>query len=183
VDWEALVSPTGVGLGLTVSRVLVTFSASVEASASGTAASAIAEATAPFGAITACMASFSLPGCTNSPTNSISGLVPPNTPFVLMVSAIGGASDDSNFQASADPVIAIADALIPGTDINFRDAFTLSISPDVTQSVTGPGSEVPEPATDLLCSAGCGLVLIIFARRHHNSSGERSNTEKKFRAC
>jgi hypothetical protein len=168
VDWQALISPTDVGMGLNVSRVPITFTASVLAIVGGTEGTARAVATAPFGVIQACMSTFSLPDCTNSDTNVITGLVFLNTPLLFEVTALGGIDQSSAFSARADPLIEITDELVPGTDINFRDAFTLSLSPDVTQSVTGPESAVPEPATDLLCSAGCGLILIVSATRHQH---------------
>jgi hypothetical protein len=58
------------------------------------------------------------------------------------------------FQAAADPLFEIADELIPGTDINFRDAFVVTVSPNVVQSV-GPGA-VPEPGH---LRAGGGRVV------------------------
>jgi hypothetical protein len=64
----------------------------------------------------------------------LSGLVPANTPIPMDVFAAGTfGSNPSVFQAAADPVFAIADELVPGTNINFRDAFTVLVSPDVTR--------------------------------------------------
>jgi hypothetical protein len=163
VDYEVEVTPVS-GFVLKVFSVPVTFVASVEASASGGPAFAYARAEASFvGSIQAC---GNLPDsvCRDSPTNSISGSAPPNTPISVDVFAAGAfGTIPSMFQAEADPVFAIADELIPGTNINFRDAFTLAVSPNVTQSVGSGPAAIPEPATYALL--GTGLVALRFVRR------------------
>jgi PEP-CTERM motif len=169
VDYEVEVVPVGVGLVLKVASVPVTLMASVEASGGGSLGFVFARVEV-FGAglsgtIVAC---GNLPPdvCVDSPTNSITGRVLPNTPISLDLDAVGEATSNGEFQASADPVFAIADAIIPGTSINFRDAFTVEVSPGVTQSLPAPGTPVPEPSTLWLLSVGCAGAFT-YRRVHH----------------
>jgi hypothetical protein len=166
-DYEAVVTPVGAGLVLHVSSVPVTFTANLEASHHGMAFAA-AFAGTPFG-LSACSPDES--DCMTSSTNSFTLSVVPNDPFALGVIAGGGISGVGGFQASADPVLTIADELIPGTDINFRDAFVLDVSPNVTQSLGGGPGPVPEPG--MLPSLGGVLVgvLALRARRSLRSRG------------
>jgi hypothetical protein len=186
VDYELEVAPTS-ALAFGVPSVPVTFAADVEANVTGGGAGfAFAQADSPIGAIRACS-----PGdlefiggapCVTSATNVLSGSVAPNTPLgmsVFAVASFGG--NPSTFFAGADPILAIADEAIPGTDINFPDAFTVLVSPGVTQSLpTGPAggpppspgggrtTPVPEPASPFLF----GSVLLGFAamRRIHSKT-------------
>jgi len=177
VDYEVEVASTST-LTFGVSRVPVMFSADAEANVVGGGAGfAFAEADSPIGAIRACSpGDLEFPGgvpCVTSPTNVLSGSVPPNTPLSMSVFAVASfGGNPSTFFAGADPVLAIANALIPGTDIDFRDAFTVLVSPGVTQSLpTGPAggpppspgggstTSVPEPAPAFLL----GSALLGFA--------------------
>jgi len=166
VDYEVEVASTST-LTFGVSRVPVMFSADAEANVVGGGAGfAFAEADSPIGAIRACSpGDLEFPGgvpCVTSPT--------PLSMSVFAVASFGG--NPSTFFAGADPVLAIANALIPGTDIDFRDAFTVLVSPGVTQSLpTGPAggpppspgggstTSVPEPAPAFLL----GSALLGFA--------------------
>jgi hypothetical protein len=154
LDWQAVVTPMGAGLVLSVSQVPVSIAGSVDAAASGDTADALAQLSTPFGSLFSCSAVGAgeagfCAGITNSTgITTLTGFVAPNIPIDLAVVAVGAAANSANFEAMADPVLAIADALIPGTDINFRDAFTLSVSSDVTQSLTPAAPhDAPEPAT------------------------------------
>ena len=178
VDYEIEVTPVS-GLVLKVSSVPVTLTAMVEANASGSVDFAYARAEAGFvGTIQACTVGEVFPGdipCVSSPTNSISGSAPPNEPIQADVFAVGGGS---MFEASADPLFEIADELIPGTDINFRDAFTVVVSANVTQSA-GPGPApppgVPEPSSALLLAAPLALLCAAVgaARKDRQNAGNR----------
>jgi hypothetical protein len=151
VDYEVEVAPTST-LTFGVSRVPVMFSADAEANVIGGGAGfAFAEADSPIGAIRACS-----PGdleflggvpCITSPANVLSGSVAPNTPLSMSVFAVASfGGNPSTFFAGADPILSVADELIPGTDINFRDAFTVLVSPGVMQSLpTGPAGGPPPP--------------------------------------
>jgi hypothetical protein len=155
------------------------FSADVEANVVGGGAGfAFAQADSPIGAIRACSpGDLEFPGgvsCVTSSANALSGSVAPNTPLSMSVFAVASfGSNPGGFFAAADPLLVIADELIPGTDINFRDAFTVLVSPGVTQSLrtTGPAggpppspgsgstTSVPEPASPFLF----GSALLGFA--------------------
>jgi hypothetical protein len=156
--------------GMPVPRfVPITVTASFDAHASGDAV-AEGEVTvgnrAPDGTglLGQAACNFSGPLCTFVTPDTLDLMVDPFGPIDIIVFAGGFAEAlepgiDSSFDARADPVVSISDALIPGTDIKFRDAFTLAISPGVTQSVgAGPGA-VPEPGTWLLFAAGLGWLL------------------------
>jgi len=178
VDYEVEVGATS-AVAFGVSRVPVIFSADVEANVIGGGSGfAFAQADSPVGAIRACSpGDLEFPGgvpCVTSPTNAVSGSVPPNTPLSMSVFAVASfGSNPGGFFAAADPLLAIANELIPGTDVNFREAFTVLVSPGVTQSVpTGPAggppppspgggstTSVPEPASPFLF----GSVLLGFA--------------------
>jgi hypothetical protein len=189
VDWSAIVTPVGVGLVLSVSQVPVTFQATVEASVGGDTAGAVAEATSPFGSLLFCDSVGEgeeglCEGITNSSgINTLTGFIQPNVLFELSVTAQGGAAEDSNFQASADPVLSIADELIPGTDINFRDAFTMAVSPDVTQSVSPISAppitaQVPEPGTLRLLVVNIFIIFIVAIGRRGIFAPSRSAPER-----
>jgi hypothetical protein len=177
VDWTVIVTPIGPGLGLPPTQVPVNLQGSVEALAQGQTAAAIAEVTSPFGVLLFCQAvgagnSGFCAGIDNdSGITTLTGSVAPNLPISLAVTAQGGAVGDSDFQASADPIFSVADALIPGTDINFRDAFVVTFSPDVTQTL-GPGIvSVPEPGAMPLLAAGFLVMSILWGRRRKDFSG------------
>ena len=96
----------------------------------------------------------------SSPTNSIAGRVPPDVTQTMTVEAWGIARGDSSFLAAADPMISIADQLIPGTNINYRDAFTVDVSPGVIQDAGG--ASAPEPTNLALCAAA--LIVPVLCR-------------------
>jgi hypothetical protein len=167
VDYEVEVAPTST-LAFGVSSVPVTFSATVEANVTGGGTGfAFARADSPIGDVQACSPGLeSAPGapCITSATNVLRGSVAPNTPLSMSVFAVASfGGNPSMFFAGADPILAIADEVIPSADINFRDAFTVLASPGVTLSLpTGPAggpppspggggtTPVPEPAPPFL---------------------------------
>lgn len=73
----------------------------------------------------------------------------------------GNAETTVDILASADPIIQIANALIPGTNINFRDAYTLEFSDGVTQGLGTPPSPMPEPSSVALLLVGLGGLLAL----------------------
>ena len=101
--------------------------------------------------------------------NASSGL---SDPILITVEAdgnVGGACtgvivdspcqgrSNGTFLALADPIVQIADELIPGANINYRDAFSLSFSPGVVQGV----GNVPEAATGGLMLLGIAFVSLM----------------------
>jgi len=176
VDWNAMVVPVGAGLVLRVQTVPVTFTANVEATATGEFSAALAEAQWSLpgpGILADCQLGSGLPanfslcqGISNTPgVNSLAGNAQPNAVVGFSVHAEGSASQASGFQASVDPVFQIADALIPGTDINFRDAFSVILSSDVTQSLSPATTGVPEPASGWLLVGGLAVLAALRRRR------------------
>ena len=133
VDYSLSLTPVGPGLVLKVFQIPVTLTANVFASASGSAgAQADVSAIGLPGSVMelVCPAGANPLSCSNfsSPTNSFSGLVGPNQVISVVVRAFGGGNGDGSFQATADPILSIDDALIPGTAFNFRDAFGVNPS-------------------------------------------------------
>jgi hypothetical protein len=183
VDYFAEVVPApgiGIPVGILPSVVPVTFTASVRAAAGGDLTWGFARAAMGYvGAIDACVNFFFAVGqmCVSSPTNSLTGNVPINVQVPLSVTAAGNAPPDGGFEVTADPVFAIADELIPGTNINFRDAFTFEISPNVTPSVTPGPTAVPEPATliplALIAVFSLGARLLAYLLAHLRSGTPR----------
>lgn len=161
VQYQAAVVPVG-GLVLNVSTVPVMLRANVDASALGGESWAYGSVSAfGLGTIQACAGNTN---CSNSASNSLAGSVAPNTSISLDILAAGGMfRNNTGFQAAADPILAVTDMLIPGTDINFRDAFTVIVSPDVTQSLGSAPAPVPEPATWILLAPA--LAALGLARR------------------
>lgn len=157
--WVSL-QPQGAGLVLAVTQVPVTIFAHVEATASG-AGGALATVTTPVGGLAACAAPAGLEDiCPDiSHTNAISGMARVGDNY-MEVYAAGFLWAEAHFSASADPLMVIDDALIPGTNINYRDAFTLEASPGIVQ--TAP---VPEPAGMALAAAGIALLVLCGSRR------------------
>jgi hypothetical protein len=68
------------------------------------------------------------------------------TPFRVQVGVSGSIGGTAVGSAAADPVIGVANVLIPGTGLSFPDAFHVVLSPGVAQSLSPP-SAVPEPGT------------------------------------
>jgi hypothetical protein len=66
------------------------------------------------------MACAGVTGCTNSPATSLSGFAAPNSPIAIILDARGGSTEEdgrtADLEACADPVLLIADGLIPGTE-------------------------------------------------------------------
>ena len=76
-------------------------------------------------------------------------------------SLLAGTAHHSMFQAAADPIFAIADELGPGTDINFRDAFAVLVSPT---SHNQWDQSLPRFQNRDICLLGAGLIALRFAR-------------------
>lgn len=163
-EWSVAVMPVGAGLVLKPTLVPVVIQMSAEASASGSSAGAFASAESPFGSAQSCQ-SFGPTALCNGVINAVgittfTGMVAPNTPIDLIVFAEGGGVGTSSFQASADPVLTVADELIPGTAINFRDAFAVALPAGVTQSLIPATADIPEPTSFAVLLTGlAGLAV------------------------
>jgi hypothetical protein len=107
--------------------------------------------------------------CISSPFGSVSGNVPVNEALEVFLTAAGNATPDGGFEVTADPVVAIEDELIPGTSINYRDAFTLVLSPGVTQSLAPGEAAVPEPATRVPLVVALAAIWFSRAKTRFNS--------------
>jgi len=79
----------------------------------------------------------------------------------------GGGVSNGSFNVAADPIVQIADELIPGTNINYRDAFALSFSDGVTQGLGGQ-TTAPEPGAFSLVLIGIGILLVTRKRLASN---------------
>ncbi len=166
VNYEVAVVPVGPGLGLPVPSVPVEIMANVLARADDRTGGFANASVNVFGGaflrtgIVVCVALV----CANSASGRITGFASPDSPLSISLDAVAGAGVDeqgaiAQFQAFADPIVSIADGMIPGTNINFRDAFAIEISPGVTQSRSP--ADVPEPATFVLL--GAALLALRFA--------------------
>jgi hypothetical protein len=161
--WEVSITPIGAGLVLQVTAVPVTFQVNAFADASGDDAGAQAGVSSPLGVISVCdMAGPNGSFCDgidgDSASVALAGNLSPDRVYELDMVAFGGARGNSEFQATADPVLQISDLFIPGTDIRYSDAFIVSVSPDVTQSIA-PLADVPEPGTSSLLVVALAVLL------------------------
>lgn len=141
-------------------QVPVTLRTNLEANADG-GGMAIALLDSPLGTLEQIACGPGTP-CTPhaSGTNALSGKFQPNFQIFIDIFASGAVAPgtDGDFGAFADPVVTVDDALIPTTNLNFQDFFTIDVSPGVVQSLGHRA--VPEPSV-LAMVALAGLVMVV----------------------
>jgi hypothetical protein len=177
VEWTVVVSAVTT-LNVNVTTVPVRIAMSVEASASGSMfAEAFASAESPFGSVQACQSVGMTSICDGVTTatgiKTLTGSVEPNIPINLIIFAEGGGVEDSKFEAGADPMVTVANAIIPGTDINYQDAFMVALPSGVTQALSPAPASVPEPSSIGLLVVG-GTVLAVWRTLMSGGRRERS---------